>query len=150
MGTVAGTGLPGFSGDGGPATQAQLQLAEGVAADATGSVYFSDTLNNRVRKVDFSLSPTPTPVSKGGSDVVAYPSPADKRICFSYQAPASGKMTIQAYNSAMQNVATINDDAVAGFNQTCTDIAGLVSGAYFYRLSIAGAAVGKGKFKVLH
>ena len=150
IGTVAGTGIPGFSGDGGPANQAQIELPEGVAADATGSVYFSDTLNDRVRKVDFSLSPTPTPVSKGGSDVVAYPSPADKRICFSYQAANAGKMTIQVYNSALQNVATINDDALAGFNTTCNDVAGLVSGAYFYRLSIAGMAVGKGKFKVLH
>jgi sugar lactone lactonase YvrE len=49
--TVAGTGDSGFSGDGGPATSAKLTSPAGVAADRNGNVYFSDTSNNRVRRV---------------------------------------------------------------------------------------------------
>jgi PKD repeat protein len=51
--TVAGTGVPGFSGDTGQAALAQLNLAVfgGVAADAAGNVYIADRNNNRVRKV---------------------------------------------------------------------------------------------------
>ncbi|HEV2068166.1 MAG TPA: SMP-30/gluconolactonase/LRE family protein, partial [Acidimicrobiales bacterium] len=49
--TVAGTDR-GFSGDGGPATSAQLALPLGTKVDAQGNVYISDTANNRVRKVD--------------------------------------------------------------------------------------------------
>lgn len=50
--TVAGTGEFGFSGDGGPATSAQLQSPFGVVVDAAGSLYIADWGNSRVRKVD--------------------------------------------------------------------------------------------------
>ena len=49
--TVAGNGTPGFSGDGGQATSAQLSLPQGVAIDAAGILYIADTQNARIRKV---------------------------------------------------------------------------------------------------
>ncbi len=42
----------GFSGDGGPAVQAQLRRPTGVAVDGAGNLYITDTWNNRIRKVD--------------------------------------------------------------------------------------------------
>ncbi|MFN7923412.1 MAG: hypothetical protein U0Q16_25140 [Bryobacteraceae bacterium] len=55
--TVAGNGRPGFSGDGGPATNAQLNFQfgdshQGIAVDAAGNIYISDKLNNRIRMVN--------------------------------------------------------------------------------------------------
>ena len=50
--TVAGNGTSGFSGDGGPATQASLNLPSGVVVDTKGNLYIADRSNNRVRVVD--------------------------------------------------------------------------------------------------
>jgi sugar lactone lactonase YvrE len=49
--TVAGTGTAGFSGDGGPATEAKLNSPYGIAFDSGGNLYIADTLNNRIRVV---------------------------------------------------------------------------------------------------
>ncbi|WP_460945226.1 NHL repeat-containing protein [Spirosoma daeguense] len=49
--TVAGTGIAGYSGDGGPATSAQLFYPFGVAVDWGGNLYIADTYNSRIRKV---------------------------------------------------------------------------------------------------
>jgi trimeric autotransporter adhesin len=49
--TVAGNGTPGYSGDGGPATSAELEDPAGVAFDAAGNLVIADTENFRVRVV---------------------------------------------------------------------------------------------------
>jgi sugar lactone lactonase YvrE len=50
--TIAGTGTNAFSGDGGPATDADLNNPVGVTVDSSGNVYIADEINHRVRKVD--------------------------------------------------------------------------------------------------
>ncbi len=50
--TTAGTGVVGFTGDGGPATLAQINGPWGIAIDAAGNVYFSDVSNHNIRKID--------------------------------------------------------------------------------------------------
>jgi sugar lactone lactonase YvrE len=50
--TIAGNGTFGFSGDGGPATSAELQNPYGVTLDASGNLYIGDAGNARIRRVD--------------------------------------------------------------------------------------------------
>ncbi len=52
--TVAGNGVLGFSGDGGPATAAQFSYLIGIAVDAVGNIFIADATNRRVRKVSLS------------------------------------------------------------------------------------------------
>src|SRR6185503_8089320 len=49
--TIAGTGTQGSSGDGGPATQAQLAAPIAIASDSAGNLYFADQPNHKIRKI---------------------------------------------------------------------------------------------------
>ena len=64
--TVAGNGIPGFSGDNGPAASAQLYDPYGVAVDSAGNLYIADTHNQRIRKVSNGVITT---VAGGGASV---------------------------------------------------------------------------------
>ncbi|TMB06950.1 MAG: hypothetical protein E6J71_30080, partial [Deltaproteobacteria bacterium] len=50
--TVAGNGTQGFSGDGGPATAAELDGPQGVALDGAGDLFIAESGNARIRRVD--------------------------------------------------------------------------------------------------
>jgi NHL repeat len=50
--TVAGNGQGAFGGDGGPATEASLNMPGSVAVDAKGNVYIADWQNQRIRKIN--------------------------------------------------------------------------------------------------
>ncbi len=52
--TVAGTGVPGFSGDGGPAARAQLRQPHSIAVDRGSRLLICDVGNHRIRQVDLS------------------------------------------------------------------------------------------------
>lgn len=71
--TVAGTGECGFSGDGGPATQARFNEPYGVVVDRTGAIHVADRLNKRVRRIDGASCVISTLAGQGtatGGDLV--------------------------------------------------------------------------------
>ena len=66
--TSVGTGIAGFSGDGGPATLGQLNNPWGVALGNDGSLFIADLSNNRIRKV----SPTGTISTIAGNGTIGF------------------------------------------------------------------------------
>jgi DNA-binding beta-propeller fold protein YncE len=71
--TAAGTGVRGFSGDGGPAKQAQLAQPHSIALDKSDNVYICDIVNHRVRRIDARTGVITTFAGTGATD----PTPAD-------------------------------------------------------------------------
>ena len=63
--TVAGTGVVGYSGDGGAATQAMLNHPEGLAIDAAGNLYIADTNNNVLREISVTTGVISTIAGNG-------------------------------------------------------------------------------------
>jgi sugar lactone lactonase YvrE len=63
--TVAGNGRAGFSGDGGPATSAELNFPDGVGLDGSGNVYIGDPLNNRIRRLNVTTGIITTAAGTG-------------------------------------------------------------------------------------
>jgi sugar lactone lactonase YvrE len=81
---VAGTGEAAFSGDGGPALQARLNAPSGLAFDASGALFISDTGNNRIRK----LAPDGTLSTVAGNGAVGFGGDGGPAIQAKLNAPA--------------------------------------------------------------
>lgn len=105
--TIAGTGRAGFSGDGGPAVAADLSGPTGVALDASGNVYLSDTENSRVRRVDAATGTITTVIGTGVSESSENPAPGSE---FSIGNPAAmvvtpdGTLFVNGNNYSSQEV----------------------------------------------
>ncbi|MFZ0319755.1 MAG: hypothetical protein WAL56_11565 [Candidatus Sulfotelmatobacter sp.] len=63
--TVAGNGIAGYSGDGGPATSAEMDDPTAVAVDSSANIYITDTVNQRIRKVTVSTGIITTVAGNG-------------------------------------------------------------------------------------
>lgn len=102
--TVAGVGLSGFAGDGGPATSARLNTPYGVEFDSDGNLYVADADNGRIRKITPSGTITTVAGGGGGSDgvlaTVAYiGGPHD--VAFD---PAGNMYITEAYSHVIRKV----------------------------------------------
>jgi streptogramin lyase len=75
--TVAGTGTAGFSGDGGPATAAELRQPHSIAFDAAGNLLICDIGNSRIRRVDMKTGVISTFAGTGTRDATPDEAPLE-------------------------------------------------------------------------
>ena len=141
----------GFSGDGGPATEAQLNTPAGVALDAAGNLFIADHGNNRVRKVFGVAAPSPvstlvtletTAEVPQAFALEAYPNPFNGSTTIRFDLPESGEVELAVYNLTGQKVVTLADGPREPGTYTLRwDGRGdggreLASGVYLYRLQV--------------
>ena len=124
--TVAGSGTPGYGGDGSAATSAQLNLPIGVAVDSSGNVYIADFGNSRVRKVSASGATIGTVAGNGSTGYSGDGGPAVKAQLNGPQGvavDAAGNLYIaDTENNAIREVtsagliATVAGNGIAGYS----------------------------------
>ena len=96
--TVAGNGTGGYSGDGGPATSAELAGPAGVAVDGSGNLVIADAFNNRIRAVTFTVVTPSITTSQQPATATAGSSIADQATVTGGDNP-TGTVTFNLYNN---------------------------------------------------
>jgi hypothetical protein len=136
--TVAGTGVYGFSGDGGPAVLGQMAAPARIALDAAGNLYIADVFNNRIRMVE-GLGEIPAPTFSGSTPA----SPSNQNTFLaqgtavegstvnlytdaSCQGPVAGSGTYAEFASPGISI-TVSSDSTTAVYATATDVSGNVS-----------------------
>ena len=122
--TVAGTGIHGYSGDGGPATQAMLWFPHAVAALANGDFLIADTYNHRVRLVSGGIITTVAGTGREGYSGDGGPATA-AQLKFPHglaPLPGGGFLVADSDNKRVRQVSPGGIiTTVAGDGTTCTD-----------------------------
>jgi trimeric autotransporter adhesin len=123
--TIAGNGAGSYSGDGGPATAAEIDYPYGVAVDPSGNIYLADYSNNRIRYITSITTGTDNIASH--NEVITYPSPTSGK--FNVGAATKGQV-IELYNYSGQKLSSsISDNSIMHF-----DISNYADGIYFVRI----------------
>jgi hypothetical protein len=115
IGTIAGTGVKGFNGDG-PALTTQLAWPNGVAVDGSGNVYFADTLNNRIREIQGG-----NVITVSGNGMEGFSGDTGASDSASLDTP----LAVAVFGSAVAFADTQNDRVREISSQTVDTIAGL-------------------------
>jgi sugar lactone lactonase YvrE len=106
--TIAGTGVAGFTGDGGPATTAQINNPNAVAVDASGTVFLTDK-SRRVRRIGNGAPPVFTSSVPPGHAVVGTP-----LTPFTFATTANPAPTITVASGALPSGLTITSGVLGG------------------------------------
>jgi DNA-binding beta-propeller fold protein YncE len=120
--TVAGSGVRGFSGDGGLAPEASLNYPVGLAVDTVGNLFIADTGNYRVRKVDGSGIIS----TVAGTGMNPYAGDGVPAATTGLRGPA-GVAVDAAGNLLISDTGYINGDDGLGYNERVLKVFGVAA-----------------------
>ena len=139
--SVAGKGLQGYGGDGGPATDAYLQ-PDDVWLDDNGTMYIADYFNNRIRMVYNPRLATPN-VNSATGEVKIYPNPAKEELTVEYTLPDKEDAEMQIVDVMGRIV--ISKELPFDKQKETVDISNLPQGVYVYKVVQDGVMIATGK-----
>jgi large repetitive protein len=126
--TIAGNGTSGYSGDGGPATQAAISQPGGLTVDGAGNIYFADSGNDIIRRIDAFSGIITTiagvPMAQGysgdGSAATAADLSSPRGVAFDssgnlYIADTSNNV-VREVSAATGNISTVAGTGTGGYN----------------------------------
>ena len=134
IGTYAGNGTFGYTGDGGQATAAALAVPNGVAVDAAGNMYIADMGNNRIRKVCVSTCAGAgiEQFSIENDAVRIWPNPTNSIINLSISQFDNLKMQDVEVTNTLGEV--VYHSQIGSSSNYQIDVSGLQAGVYFIRV----------------
>jgi sugar lactone lactonase YvrE len=124
--TIAGTGVAGFSGDGGPGTQAEVNNPYGLVTGPDGALYFCEIGNHRVRRLDLKTNRISTVAGSGQKGYAGDGGPALKASLnepYEVRFDRNGNMffaemqnhVVRRVNAQSQVITTVAGNGVPGF-----------------------------------
>jgi hypothetical protein len=139
--TIAGNGFPGYSGDGGPATSAELSTPWAVDIDKSGNIYINDEINNVIRELTVA-----TGINQVSSinDIKVFPNPGNGVFNFQLGIRNYQSIGLQVYNIMGECIYT-----ESGSSTSQIDLSNQPKGIYLYRfLSQQGELIQSGKLVI--
>ena len=130
--TVAGNGYQNYSGDGGPATSAELDLAHGLCFDNSYNLYIADNGNNRIREV---MGPLSVNNISNNSSVLVYPNPASDLVNISLKGTALSNAILKITDIAGRFVMTKKLGLIHQNQPITLDISSFSNGIYIVNIS---------------
>ena len=106
IGTVAGNGTAGYSGDGGAATSAEINSPDGVTVDSSGDLYIADTTNNRIRYVAASTGIVTT---FAGNGTAGYSGDGGAATSAEFNGPADPRSTPTTISTSWIRTTTVSE-----------------------------------------
>lgn len=124
--TIAGNGMEGFSGDGGPATAAELNAPAGIAMDTSGVIFFTDFSNDRIRRLGWPA--TLDPLSVNTDEINLYPNPVASTLHI--------RSSIPVYSATILNLlGQIVWQSTSTPSLSSIDVSHLQPGVYLVRIN---------------
>jgi sugar lactone lactonase YvrE len=131
--TLGGTGVAGFSGDGGLATAAKIDNPDGMTIDSHGYIYFGDEANNRIREISGDPLQMNSLTAEQGFGINLYPNPSDGKITIDFSKSLSSDNLIEIFNLMGEKV--YSEHLQSSSNLCKLDFTKEANGVYIARIT---------------